>query len=69
MNEIQSIAIPDIQTEVVGLLGDVGLKHLLTDRVFDGELVAVHQTIIAIVYGNVVAGWVREYLYCIGAEN
>jgi hypothetical protein len=41
MHEVQPVAGPSIQTDVAGLLIDVCLKHLLSQGIFNQELVAV----------------------------
>ena len=66
MHEIQAIAAPGAEAERIALLADVGLEYLLPDRVFDAQLVAVHEGEVALINGEGAAGRVRKYLDGIG---
>ena len=37
MHEIQAIAAPGVEAERIALLVDVGLEHLLPERIFDAQ--------------------------------
>ena len=66
VHEVQAIAAPAAEAERIALLADVGLEYLLPDRVFDAQLVAVHEGEVAVIDGEGAAGRVREYLDGIG---
>ncbi len=66
VHEVQTIAAPGAEAERIALLVDVGLEHLLPERVFDAQLVAVHKGEVAVIDGEGAAGRVGEYLDGIG---
>ena len=48
------------------MLADVGLEHLLPERVLDAQLVAVHEGVVAVIDGEDAAGWIGKNLDGIG---
>jgi hypothetical protein len=66
MHEIQAIAAPGAEAERIALLADIGLEHLLPERVLDAQLVAVHKGEVAVIDGEDAAGRVGKYLDGIG---
>ncbi len=58
MHEIQTVACPRCEADVIRLLIDGRLKHLLPQRIFYDQLIAVQRGKIAVINGEVRVCWI-----------